>query len=275
MSLKQAPLEQQFLDSIADCANPRLRQVLGTIVRHLHQAIREVHLTEEEWTQAIAFLTETGKMCVNGRQEFILLSDVLGVSMLVDELNHPSDEKQLSESTVLGPFYTGEQPIRPDGASILLRPEAESRALFVEGRITGSQGSPLAGALVEVWQTAPNGLYDVQDPEQPEGHLRASFLTDADGRYSFETVLPVSYSIPTDGPVGRLLEALGRSPWRPAHVHFRITAAGCRRLVTHLFIAGDDHLASDAVFGVKPSLVVTPQIDRNGRLGLAADFQLA
>lgn len=269
------PLEEQVAASLEICANPRLRQVLGAVVSHLHQAISEVGLTEAEWAEAIRFLTETGQMCVGGRQEFILLSDVLGISMLVDKLNHPAYDPHLSESTVLGPFYTGEQPILPDGASILKRDEPACPALFVAGWVRDRAGKPVSDALVEVWQTAPNGLYDVQDPDQPQGHLRASFRTDKHGRYSFETVLPVSYSIPTDGPVGALLGALARSPWRPAHVHFRVSAAGCRTLVTHLFIAGDRHLENDAVFGVKPSLIVTPEADQTGRLAIAANFALA
>lgn len=271
----RASLEQQVSASFMTCENLRLKLVLGTVVRHLHQAIREVGLTEAEWAEAIDFLTRTGQMCVGGRQEFILLSDVLGISMLVDELNHPADDQQCSESTVLGPFYTGERPVLLDGSSILQRPEPESSPLFVSGCVRDRQGQPVPGALVEVWQTAPNGLYDVQDPDQPEGHLRASFRTDAAGCYSFHTVLPVSYSIPTDGPVGDLLGALGRSSWRPAHIHFRIAAEGCRSLTTHLFVAGDQHLQSDAVFGVKPSLIVTPEVDGQGRLAIAADFSLA
>lgn len=274
-AIVRQPLEEQVAASLESCADSRLRQVLGAVVSHLHQAIRETGLTEAEWAEAIRFLTETGQKCVGGRQEFILLSDVLGISMLVDELNHPADDRHLSESTVLGPFYTGEQPILTDGASILKRDEPECPVLFVAGCIQDRAGKPIRNALVEVWQTAPNGLYDVQDPDQPQGHLRASFRTDKDGRYSFETVLPVSYSIPTDGPVGALLGALARSPWRPAHIHFRVSATGCRTLVTHLFIAGDNHLESDAVFGVKPSLIVTPEADQTGRLAIAANFALA
>lgn len=274
-AIVRQPLEEQVAASLESCADSRLRQVLGAVVSHLHQAIRETGLTEAEWAEAIRFLTETGQKCVGGRQEFILLSDVLGISMLVDELNHPADDRNLSESTVLGPFYTGEQPILTDGASILKRDEPECPVLFVAGCIQDRAGKPIRNALVEVWQTAPNGLYDVQDPDQPQGHLRASFRTDKDGRYSFETVLPVSYSIPTDGPVGALLGALARSPWRPAHIHFRVSATGCRTLVTHLFIAGDNHLESDAVFGVKPSLIVTPEADQTGRLAIAANFALA
>lgn len=274
-AIVRQPLEEQVAASLESCADSRLRQVLGAVVSHLHQAIRETGLTEAEWAEAIRFLTETGQKCVGGRQEFILLSDVLGISMLVDELNHPADDRHLSESTVLGPFYTGEQPILTDGASILKRDEPECPVLFVAGCIQDRAGKPIRNALVEVWQTAPNGLYDVQDPDQPQGHLRASFRTDKDGRYSFETVLPVSYSIPTDGPVGALLGALARSPWRPAHIHFRVSATGCRTLVTHLFIAGDNHLESDAVFGLKPSLIVTPEADQTGRLAIAANFALA
>lgn len=268
------PLEEQVSASLAGCADARLRTVLEAVVSHLHRAIREVGLTEAEWNAAISFLTATGQKCIGGRQEFILLSDVLGISMLVDEINHPTDDRHSSESSVIGPFYTGEQPILPDGASILRRAEPGSPVLLVRGCIRDRNGKPLNEALVEVWQTAPNGLYDVQDSGQPQGHLRASFRTNAQGCYSFETVLPVSYPIPTDGPVGVLLGALARSPWRPAHVHFRVSATGCRTLVTHLFIAGDDYLETDAVFGVKPSLIVAPQADRHGRLTIAADFVL-
>lgn len=268
------PLVDQVVASFAACPNPRLKQVLAAVVSHLHQAVSEVKLTQEEWVEAVRFLTATGQRSTGGRQEFILLSDVLGLSMLVDELNHSGDGLTISESTVLEPFYNGEQPILAPGASILKRAEPESLPLLVTGHIRNSDGAPLAGALVEVWQTAPNGLYDVQDSDQPEGHLRASFLTDPLGGYSFETVLPVSYPVPTDGPVGELLAALGRSPRRPAHVHFRVAVAGCNTLVTYLFMAGDPYLRADAVFGVKPSLIVEPQIDHQGRLAIATDFTL-
>lgn len=266
-------ITQAAIDRMADAPDARLREVLSVVLRHLHDAIREARLTEAEWEAAIAFLTRTGRMCSDTRQEFILLSDVLGVSMLVDAIHH-AGEDGISESTVFGPFYAGRQPVLAPGASILKRPE-QGTPLQVRGTVGDIDGAPIAGALVEVWQTAPNGLYDVQDPEQPAGHLRASFETAADGSFAFATILPVSYAIPDDGPVGDLLKAMGRHPNRPAHLHFMITAAGCRRLVTHLFIDGDPYLESDAVFGVKSSLIVRPQVLADGGLAIDHDFTLA
>ena len=253
-------------------ASPRLHAVMTLLIRHLHAFVRESGLTQDEWRSGIDFLTRTGQMCSDSRQEFILLSDILGVSMLVDAVaNHAEDG--VSDSTVLGPFYAGPQRELDNGASILLR-EEDGEPLLMKGRVSDADGKPVAGAQVEVWQTATNQLYDVQDENQPHGHLRATFRTDAHGRYEFRTILPVSYPIPDDGPAGQLLRALGRHPFRPAHVHFMISAPSYRKLVTHLFLAGDKYLESDAVFGVKPSLVVQP-VRRDGTLTVAYDFGLA
>ena len=253
-------------------ASPRLRAVMTLLIRHLHAFVRESGLTQDEWRSGIDFLTRTGQMCSDSRQEFILLSDILGVSMLVDAVaNHAEDG--VSDSTVLGPFYAGPQRELDNGASILLR-EEDGEPLLMKGRVSDADGKPVAGAQVEVWQTATNQLYDVQDENQPHGHLRATFRTDAHGSYEFRTILPVSYPIPDDGPAGQLLRALGRHPFRPAHVHFMISAPSYRKLVTHLFLAGDKYLESDAVFGVKPSLVVRP-VRRDGTLTVAYDFGLA
>jgi protocatechuate 3,4-dioxygenase beta subunit len=250
----------------------RLRDVMEIVVRHLHAIVREAKVTQGEWAQAIDFLTRAGQMCSESRQELILLSDILGVSMLVDAVDNVAGPG-ITDSTVLGPFYAGEQRELAQGDSILLR-EEEGEQLVMTGRVSGPEGQPVANALIEVWQTAPNQLYDVQDKDQPEGHLRASFRTDAAGRYRFQTILPVSYPIPDDGPAGQLLAALGRHPFRPAHVHFMISAPGYRTLVTHLFFEGDQYLESDAVFGVKHSLVVRPELN-NGTSTVAYDFGLA
>jgi protocatechuate 3,4-dioxygenase beta subunit len=265
-------ITQDAIRRMAAAPNARLREVMSIVIRHLHDAVREAALSEEEWAGAVEFLKRTGRMCTDTRQEFILLSDVLGVSMLVDSINHQGADGA-TESTVFGPFYSGLQPVLSTGASILKREEPGERLTFA-GRVLSSDGRPIPGALIEVWQTAPNGLYDVQDSEQPPGHLRASFNTERDGGYRFETVQPVSYAIPSDGPVGRLLEQVGRHPNRPAHIHFMISAPGHRRLITHLFIAGDPYLASDAVFGVKPSLIVTPVRTAGGDLQVSHDFGL-
>jgi len=250
----------------------RLRDVMEIVVRHLHAIVREAKVTQGEWAQAIDFLTRAGQMCSESRQELILLSDILGVSMLVDAVDNVAGPG-ITDSTVLGPFYAGEQRELAQGDSILLR-EEEGVPLVMSGRVNGPEGQPVAGALIEVWQTAPNQLYDVQDKDQPEGHLRASFRTDAAGLYRFQTILPVSYPIPDDGPAGQLLAALGRHPFRPAHVHFMISAPGYRTLVTHLFFEGDQYLESDAVFGVKHSLIVRPELN-NGTGTVAYDFGLA
>lgn len=239
-------------------APARFQEVMTQLIRHLHAFVRDVGLTQEEWSAGIDFLTRTGQMCSDSRQEFILLSDILGVSMLVDAVaNHAG--AGLTDSTVLGPFYTGRQRVIEKGGSILLRDEP-GEALVMCGRVADVAGVPIAGAHLEVWQTASNRLYDVQDESMPRGHLRATLTTDLQGEYAFRTVVPVYYSIPDDGPAGELLEGMGRHPYRPAHVHFIVSAPGCRKLVTHLFLAGDRYLDSDAVFGVKPSLIVTPTL---------------
>jgi|SRR5579859_3449673 len=265
-------ITEDAVTRMKSAANPRLREVMAIITRHLHDAVREARLTEEEWGQAIDYLTRTGQTCSATRQEFILLSDVLGVSMLVDAINH-DDSGAVTASTVFGPFYSGLQPELPAGSSILKR-EEPGEDVLMSGHILDADGKPIEAALIEVWQTAPNGLYDVQDPEQPAGHLRASFRSAADGSYRFRSLLPVYYPIPGDGPVGELLDAMGRHPNRPAHIHFMISAPGYRRLVTHLFVAGDPYLESDAVFGVKPELIVQPETSAEG-LGIRYDFRLA
>ena len=250
-------ITQTAIDRLQGCAEPRQKEVITSLIRHLHDFVRDVRPTEEEWFSAIRFLTETGQLCDDKRQEYILLSDILGVSMLVDAINHRK-AAGATESTVLGPFYLPDQRELPMGASISVM-AAEGERVTVRGHIRSADGTPIAGAEIQVWQTAGNGMYDVQDQNQLEGNMRGRFRTRGDGAYAFETLLPTSYPIPTDGPVGRLLRSTGRHPNRPAHIHFMISAEGHARLVTHLFLAGDAYLDSDAVFGVKPSLIVTPQ----------------
>jgi catechol 1,2-dioxygenase len=265
-------LTRDVIDRMKDAESKRLREILTLVVSHVHAITREAKITHDEWWQAIDFLTRAGKMCSDSRQEFILLSDILGISMLVDAIDHVGGPG-LSESTVLGPFYAGQQRELAAGESILLREEA-SDPLEMRGRVTDSQGRPIVNALVEVWQTAPNQLYDVQDKDQPDGHLRASFRSDAAGTYRFRTITPVSYPIPDDGPAGQLLAAMGRHPFRPAHIHFMISAPRYRALVTHLFLDGDKYLGSDAVFGVKPSLIIRPR-RMDGINTVEYDFGLA
>ena len=250
--MTEQELTDRVLEKIAGAQDPRFRAVMLALVRHLHGFIREVALTQDEWRTAIDFLTATGQKCDDRRQEFILLSDTLGVSMLVDAANHRRNEG-VTESTVLGPFHVEGAPPMPEGADIAAGEAGVPT--FVSGRVTDVDGKPIAGALLDVWQTDAEGFYDVQRPELGEMRLRGKFLTDAAGRYRFRTVKPVSYPIPTDGPVGRMLDRLGRHPYRPAHLHVIASAAHHAPVATHIFVAGDPYIDSDAVFGVKPSLI--------------------
>ncbi len=237
----------------ARAENPRLKAVMEVITRKLHEAVKEIEPTEAEWLQAIMFLTETGHTCTDWRQEFILLSDVLGVSMLVDAVNNRKPSGA-SESTVLGPFHVPDAPELPMGANICL--DQKGDPMRVQGRILDTEGNPIAGAKIDVWQANDEGFYDVQQKGiQPDFNLRGVFRTGADGAYHFRGVKPKFYPIPADGPVGKLLAALGRHPYRPAHLHYIIEAQGYDRLVTHIFDPDDPYIRSDAVFGVKESLM--------------------
>jgi hydroxyquinol 1,2-dioxygenase len=234
------------------CPDPRLKEVLTSLVRHLHGFVRETRLTEAEWMQGIEFLTATGHMTDAKRQEFVLLSDTLGVSMLAVAQNH-SKPAGTTEATVFGPFHVTGAPHFDNGADI--GNGAPGEPLFVDCAIRGSDGAPVAGASVDVWQADQDGYYDVQYKNM-EGHRARGVLhSDARGRFRFRSILPVAYPVPTDGPVGQLLVASGRHPWRPAHVHFRIQAPGYQTLITHVFRAGDPYLDSDVVFGVRASLI--------------------
>ena len=261
--------------SLAGSSDPRLRRVLESLVRHVHIFVKDVELTEREWAEAVTFLTDTGHKCDDTRQEFILLSDVLGVSMPVETINHRA-AGQATESTVTGPFHVVDSPPRELGADISLPGSGE--ACLVTGRVTGPEGEPVPGARVDVWQADAEGFYDVQRPDStPEANLRGLFTTDDEGRFWFRTIVPRYYPIPVDGPVGRLLEAMARHPYRPAHIHFIVTADGYQSVTTHLFVADSPYLDSDAVFGVKESLVRDfPTVDDAARakeLGLPNPFR--
>ncbi|TCM50739.1 hydroxyquinol 1,2-dioxygenase [Rhizobium sp. PP-F2F-G48] len=232
---------------------PRLATVMASLVKHLHAFARDVELTSAEWEHAIGFLTRTGQICSGERQEFILLSDTLGLSMLVDAINNRRPEGA-TENTVFGPFHVEGAPVREMGERICLDGKGES-CLFI-GRVVDLDGHPVEGARIDVWSDNAEGYYDVQQPEtQPKWNNRGVFVTGPDGAYSFVGIKPVSYPIPDDGPVGRMLAHLGRHPYRPAHMHYMIRAEGFQKLVTHTFVGGDAYLTSDAVFGVKKTLV--------------------
>jgi catechol 1,2-dioxygenase len=244
----------EVLERFAETPDPRLREIMLALIRHLHAFVKEVRLTEAEWFQAIEILTEAGKMCSDKRQEFILFSDTLGVSMVVDLLDHRKPEGA-TESTVFGPFHRLGAPELPAGGNIAHRDRTGTPAL-IGGRVLDLDGKPIAGALLDVWQTQSNGLYDAQDQDPDALHMRGKFRTDAEGRYLVRTVVPVNYPIPSDGPVGRMLKATGRHPWRPAHTHFVVSADGYEPVTTHIFDRTDPYLRSDAVFAVKESLIV-------------------
>ena len=230
----------------------RLRTLVQALTRHLHAFATEVGLTQGEWEEGIRILTETGHITDDRRQEFILWSDTLGLSMLVDALANPLPSGA-TESTVLGPFYVPGSPLRPYGASIA--EEVAGAPAWIHGKVLDLDGGPIPGAELDVWQNGDDRLYAVQNAEAPEDHLRGRFTTRDDGSYAFLAVRPVPYTIPDDGPVGRMLAATGRHPWRPAHVHMIVRAPGYRTLATHIFDRESEYLDSDAVFAVKPSLL--------------------
>ncbi len=234
------------------CEDPRFRQVMASLVTHLHQFVREVKLTDAEWFGAIQFLTDVGKTCTEKRQEFILLSDTLGVSILVITLNHPASGG-VTDSTVLGPYYWEGAPEMPAGANLAVGVKGDPA--FYSGRVLGSDGKPIAGAVLDVWSGDGEGTYDMQMEEDVGMKARGRIRTDAQGRYSFRSIRPNYYPVPTDGPVGRMLQKMGRHPMRPGHIHMLVSAAGHQTITTHLFAAGSEYIDSDAVFGVKESLV--------------------
>jgi hydroxyquinol 1,2-dioxygenase len=251
MDLQGDDLTEAVVASFDDSRNERYKTVMSALVRHLHAFAREVELTEDEYFTAIDFLTRTGQISTGTRQEFVLLADVLGLSMLTVGLENQKPP-EATQSTVFGPFFVEGSPEAQLGDDIANG--APGRPCLVSGKILNTKGEPIAGALVETWQADEDGFYDVQkDLDGPQN--RAHLTTDAEGNYAFWAVKPVAYPIPDDGPVGELLRAGGRGPMRPAHIHFMVTAPGYARLITHIFAAGDEYLRNDAVFGVKDSLI--------------------
>jgi catechol 1,2-dioxygenase len=247
-----ADITAAVVASFDGCDDNRLREVMQALARHLHAFATEVGLSPEEWEEAIRVLTATGHITDERRQEFILWSDSLGLSMLVDALANPLPAVA-TESTVLGPFYVPGSPAREYGES--MAEEAAGTPAWVHGRVLSVDGSPIAGAELDVWQNGDDELYAVQRPEAPEDHLRGRYTTREDGSYAFLAVRPVPYPIPYDGPVGAMLDATGRHPWRPAHIHMIVRAAGYKPVTTHIFDRESEYLESDAVFAVKPSLL--------------------
>jgi catechol 1,2-dioxygenase len=267
------------IESFAPDTNPRLREILVSLVKHLHAFARDVELTIPEWEKAIDFLTRTGHKSDDERQEFILLSDVLGLSMLVETISNRKFGVA-TESTVLGPFHVVESPVRALGDDIDLVKDPHATPCVVTGRVVSTDGTRLPGAALDVWQANDQGFYDVQQPAvQPRTNGRGLFTADENGEFWFRTIVPSHYPIPTDGPVGELLMATGRHAFRPAHIHFIVTAPGHRALTTHIFVAGSPYIESDAVFAVKKSLIKDfTRVDDPGqaaRYGVTGSFCLA
>jgi hydroxyquinol 1,2-dioxygenase len=270
-NLNQHTITQAVIERLADTPDPRLKEILASLVRHLHSFAREVQLTESEWLQGIRFLTATGQKCDDKRQEFILLSDVLGLSMLTVAMNNDKPEG-CTEATVFGPFHVEGAPRYENGEDIANG--AIGEPCLVSGTVRGLDGEPVADAVMEVWQADADGYYDVQRPDLGKHQGRGILKSDGDGSFHFKTILAQAYPIPVDGPVGDMLRATRRHPWRPAHLHFMIKAPGYETLVTHVFRNGDKYLDSDAVFGVRQSLVGNWEKQDDGTYSLKYDFVL-
>ncbi|HEX4151462.1 MAG TPA: dioxygenase [Steroidobacteraceae bacterium] len=243
---------QAVIARLAESDDPRFKRIMTSLIAHLHDFVREVELTETEWAAGIRFLTEAGQTCTAKRQEFILLSDTLGVSVLVITLNHPADDGSV-ESTVQGPFYWEGAPNLPCGSN--LAEGVKGEPAFYSGRVLGVDGRPLENALLDIWSGDGEGNYDMQLSGETQMKARGRIRTDAEGRYWFRSIRPTFYPVPTDGPVGRMLRKMGRHPYRPGHLHVIVSAPGYLPVTTHLFVAGSRYLDSDAVFGVKESLL--------------------
>lgn len=244
-------ITETFLGYFGKDTDPRVHQIMDSLARHLHAFARETRITHEEWQQGLDILRETGRITTPQRDEFVLMSDVLGLSSLVDMMHSPEVG---TSSSVLGPFHVSNPPDYAMGAD--LRGSFGGQLALVMGRVKDSEGQAIPGATLDIWQTAPNGLYSSQDPEQDEFSFHAKFTAESDGCYRFTTVKPVPYTVPTDGPVGQILNATGRHPWRPSHLHYIVEAPGFRPLVTEVFPADDQYLDQDTVFGVRDDLVV-------------------
>jgi len=274
MATTEDELTKEVIASFAKTPDARLKVIMESLVKHLHSFAKEVRLTDEEWFAGIKFLTDSGDMCSEVRQEFILLSDTLGLSSLVDLINHAKGDDLATEPTILGPFHVQGSPLLENGASIVTRTLAEGEPAIVRGRVLDVAGNPIAGAIIDVWQTDANGMYDIQDSGDVSGNLRGRFKSDSQGRYEFKTIRPVSYPIPADGPVGKMLRSVNRHEWRAAHIHAIVEAPGFNSVTTHIFDKDSDYLDSDTVFGVKGSLIKTFIKQSDGDLLLDHDFVL-
>ena len=274
MATSESELTTEVIASFNNTSDLRLKEIMQSLVKHLHAFAREIRITDEEWLFAIEFLTQTGKMCSDVRQEFILLSDTLGLSSLVDLINHSKGDDRATEPTILGPFHVANSQLLQYGDSIVARALTEGEPAIVRGRVVDVDGNPISNAMIDVWQTDANGLYDIQESTEVSGNLRGLFKTDSDGKYEFKTIRPVPYPIPADGPVGKMLRSVNRHEWRAAHIHAIVEAPGYRQVTTHIFDKESKYLDSDTVFGVKGSLIKEFKKQPDGDLLLEYDFVL-
>ena len=274
MATSESELTTEVIASFNNTSDPRLKEIMQSLVKHLHAFAREIRITDEEWLFAIEFLTQTGKMCSDVRQEFILLSDTLGLSSLVDLINHSKGDDRATEPTILGPFHVANSQVLQYGDSIVARALTEGEPAIVRGRVVDVDGNPISNAMIDVWQTDANGLYDIQESTEVSGNLRGLFKTDSDGKYEFKTIRPVPYPIPADGPVGKMLRSVNRHEWRAAHIHAIVEAPGYLQVTTHIFDKESKYLDSDTVFGVKGSLIKEFKKPPDGDLLLEYDFVL-
>ena len=271
-NLNQDNITEAVIASFAGTTNPRLKEIMTSLVQHLHAFAREVQLTEDEWFQGIDFLTRCGHITDDKRQEFILLSDVLGLSMLTVAMNNDKPAG-CTEATVFGPFHVEGAPHYELGEDIANG--AKGTPCTVRGTVRGIDGEPIAGAVLDVWQSDEDGVYDVQHADLGHAQARGIVTADAQGHYHFRSIVAVPYAIPHDGPVGQMLQAVGRHPWRPAHLHFMVQAPGYETLITHVFRDHSDYLDSDAVFGVRQSLVCDWVEQADGTYLMEYDFVLS
>ena len=277
-AINELTVTNAAIEQMSGTPNLRMKQIMESIVRHLHGFAREVDLTPEEWLEAIRFLTAVGQECTEHRQEFILLSDTLGLSALVNALHDKRAAGAATKSSLLGPFYRQDAPMLKLGDSIIFK--TKGTEVVFHGRVIDSNGRGIPNALVQVWEPDETGNYDLQQHDPSVMDLRGCFHADAQGRYYFRGVCPTGYMIPMDGPVGDMIRAQKRHGYRPAHIHFVIGAPGYRELVTALYVSGDSHIDSDTVFGVDESLIVKlNQVDRSSPLpdlpSIHYEFRLA
>ncbi len=260
--LNEENITDAVLATVEGASDPRMKRILSSLIRHAHAFVRDVELTESEWLSGISFLTRTGQLCTPSRQEFILLSDTLGITMLMDAINHRL-QSVASENSVLGPFFLEQRPALENGSDI--SGGLMGQPMYFAGKVLDTENQPLVGAMVDVWHTDADGHYDVDIAGLEDSAMRATFHTDDEGRFYFHSIVPQFYPIPTDGTVGEMLAAAGRSAMRPAHIHVMIDAPGYHRVTSTIFLEGDLYLDNDAVFGVKASLIEVPRRSEAGR----------